>query len=968
MPAVEEESANSGRTLLLACCDTGEVDEKLKLLKSTVGRQAKGTIKYMDQNKIFMGHLSLALSTATLVVMFGLPLFSSHLRTIVFGDHRCDPAAHGLYLLKEEDGTEPTLTKVKDLSSLEVSDYMNIVDCGFIPSSYKGYWPNVVQFCFFSILTNTGTTVQLTLQGFFGTFLATLNVWVLYQIFPLGSQMECPGGAETCDPIEMVYKDPNYIPAVVWAEAILFALFWLVSKAPKNMVMFLASYHVYFISKFLNPAVSGLTGSLPMGFLGLYWDSEPTIINMTSLLGGVLAIVGTLIPKPLLNTKALQENALTAVEGMTDAWEKAIDYFIGDTQQAVRFSVASKMDAVKGSFDRTEDSINGAWFEHFDIGHFGVARELFRLFVEAGHGMNKLLAIAKTALVREKFDGNHKEFCSGVGKDMKELNEATTDLFMLCCRCCVDGHLSREEKEELNEKLSVVKGKEKDLARSYRETMKNQPYVSEDLSNENCFVYGFAAYVRTVVELANDLPDLAAKKETSKCKNFWGGICGMIADMFSCDLLLQADNLKFSIVNFLPILVTFLIAYFADADNENHIFVSHAPLMPGTLALIITASYGSTFKGNIDRLVGLVLGNVIPLLVLAVVFSFSCESWMRTAAQMILVFLYFLTFSYVYYSSKTWGFVGCALCGFGAYPLMVSCEAGEGAAGSFNYHMRSNYKVIAQTTVAVLIRMFIETALLDKAPRDLAVDQLKDLLESVEDAYEEFFEGDFEGMKEKYDQVQKMLASCETYYADTSPQLEFAPGPRLPFKHKFFGDVQAQLKVAISELGVLAIGAGDWTKAQVGEEKSSMRQAQEQEEAKHRHPGHVPKSAIPPPHGIMSRQSNFSLMQKDILQTTKLVFDTVLALLKQEKEEGLAELKDSFKKLSGMSGMLDLEDAPGFYTQVNHHMSGQLESLKPGDSLVDDMQARLTVVVGALKSTTAALGEIGVLCLKENIY
>ncbi|CAK9008445.1 unnamed protein product [Durusdinium trenchii] len=86
---------------------------------------------------------------------------------------------------------------------------MNIVDCGFIPSSYKGYWPNVVQFCFFSILTNTGTTVQLTLQGFFGTFLATLNVWVLYQIFPLGSQMECPGGAETCDPIEMVPWKPQ---------------------------------------------------------------------------------------------------------------------------------------------------------------------------------------------------------------------------------------------------------------------------------------------------------------------------------------------------------------------------------------------------------------------------------------------------------------------------------------------------------------------------------------------------------------------------------------------------------------------------------------------------------------------------------------------------------------------------------------------------------------------------------------
>ena len=44
--------------------------------------------------------------------------------------------------------------------------------------------------------------------------------------------------------------------------------------------------------------------------------------------------------------------------------------------------------------------------------------------------------------------------------------------------------------------------------------------------------------------------------------------------------------------------------------------------------------------------------------------------------------------SEVYYSSKTWGFVGCALCGFGAYPLMVSCEPGAGGAGSFDFHMR----------------------------------------------------------------------------------------------------------------------------------------------------------------------------------------------------------------------------------------------------------------------------------------
>ena len=44
----------------------------------------------------------------------------------------------------------------------------------------------------------------------------------------------------------------------------------------------------------------------------------------------------------------------------------------------------------------------------------------------------------------------------------------------------------------------------------------------------------------------------------------------------------------------------------------------------------------------------------------------------------------------VYYSSKNWGFVGCALCGFGAYPLMVSCDASADGELGFNYHMRSH--------------------------------------------------------------------------------------------------------------------------------------------------------------------------------------------------------------------------------------------------------------------------------------
>ena len=62
------------------------------------------------------------------------------------------------------------------------------------------------------------------------------NAWqkLRLRIFPSGSQTECPGGGE-CAWEDSVYKDPNYSPYIVLAEAAIFSMLWLVSKAPKPL-------------------------------------------------------------------------------------------------------------------------------------------------------------------------------------------------------------------------------------------------------------------------------------------------------------------------------------------------------------------------------------------------------------------------------------------------------------------------------------------------------------------------------------------------------------------------------------------------------------------------------------------------------------------------------------------------------------------------------------------------------------
>jgi len=963
----------TGGGLCGSCCKVEISDEQKALLDAKYNKaeaSLKKVISYTNQNQIFTGKLLLAMSTATLMVIFGLPLFSSNLKHMVFGHHICKLSATGFYLNKGTED-EPDLKKVDSLADLTLEDYTTkgrLIDCGFIPRSYQGFWPNVVQFCFFSVFANTGTTVQLTLQGLSGTFIATINVFLLYELYPLGA------------------KDPNFNPAVAWADAIGFALLWLISTAPKNMVMFCLSYHWLFMCTFMDPNAGNVTGEIGMGFMDLYWDSQTTIINLTSVLGGILAILATLIPRPLLNTTKLTENCTIAAEGLEEAWTEALDYFFGNAMTSKKFQVASRMDAIKGAFDRVEESLNGAWFEHFDAGQKGVARELFRLFNGVGRKVQNVVKISKAAMLREEFGGNHDKFAAGMKAETKELNDSVATLFQLVCTCCKDGHIDSEEKRKISELTSDVKDKQAKLAKAYGETMKDQKFVSDDLANENAFLYGFCAYARAVTDFAEELPRTAEEKSANQCCAFLKSLGSTFTDLFSLDLLMDKEHLKFAIVNFLPVFVTFLIAMFAEKKG---LFVPYSALMPGTLALIITSTYGSTFKGNIERLIGIVLGNIIPVLVLAIVFSFPCESWMRTATQVILVWLYFFLFSYVYYASVTWSFVGCALCGFGAYPLMQACTGGE-----FSYDMHGHYQTIAQVTVAVLIRMLIETVLLDKAPRDLAVKQLEDLLDTIQNSYMLFFAGKYDQMAENHAKARDMLNNARALHAESSPALEVVPGPRLPFKHTLYGQVLDNLDTGISQLGVLVITAKEWKTEKVETEKSSARQAAESHHQTQltdlegldvmdpSATGTGGRSAVkkivhetsnaPYIHQIMEKQRSFRSLEDDMLDTFAKVFEVVKAILKHDQEQKVESSGADIEGLANLEGMRTLDDVNTFYKDINEYMDamereGRMDR-SAVETVVGSLQARLTVLVSALTAATAALGEVGVLCLKDAIY
>ena len=58
------------------------------------------------------------------MVLFGLPLFSSHLREIVFGNHICDPDFSGFYINKgtaEKPELEKARVKMREIIGIRSS-------------------------------------------------------------------------------------------------------------------------------------------------------------------------------------------------------------------------------------------------------------------------------------------------------------------------------------------------------------------------------------------------------------------------------------------------------------------------------------------------------------------------------------------------------------------------------------------------------------------------------------------------------------------------------------------------------------------------------------------------------------------------------------------------------------------------------------------------------------------------------
>jgi len=865
--------------------------------------------------KKFTDSWKLALSLATWVTLFGLPVYSEYISWAIFG--RKDVCGANKMGWKANVGTDDDPVLVNMNHTLVLAGYEVYAWCGVLPASYFNAWPGVVQTMIFTVAATTGTTVKQACQGISGTFLAVLNVYIMSTIFPMGG------------------ADPNYEQWMGYANVTIVLFLFLVTKADTNTMMLGMNWTVGLMMHFMNPNTPPTIGTYKSPILGINWDGETTVTMLTCLAGCSLSIVATVFPLQFKNMGNVHNDTQQIIKGIDEIFTSAIDYWAASSSGPKRFTLYAKMNSLNKAVARVKSTLEDAWWETFDLGSSGRVRQLYLMLCKAvdRNSDEVFLLKAATQCLDFEWEGGkpHQKVVEEVKPALDRLKASAIDCLSKCRAACADGSISATEGIAMDAARATIQKAQAELSEKFQKATGGGlfdhagegMYLSKQIAPENLFIFSISMWAQECADWAGELKQKCTEEKTrepvmTKIKKPFKKVASNIADTFNPAAALEPAQLQYALANFLPIICTYLLAM--NITAERTVFVRYDSTMPGLLAYMITKDHFIPFLKNAQKLTGIVFGHTMPLLVMSVITLMPCDSPFRFVLHMASIWTFHSMFNFMTFASDQWAGVGQTIAAFGVYPLFQQC-APAGAAT----HYGSHYRAIAQTIVGMMTKIFFSNVLAKQEPRDQAINQFRAVNRCCKEALDAFFLGivkgpeGLESARLKLSGLVSELAATSEY---TDPNLAIVPGKRAPFKHSFLKIIIDQYKLILSDMDmlVLAVCGGVESDTMTEDQVEFMK--------------------------ILTSQKAWAVVRTDLIETIHTTLDMCEAIIAHDTEKPMQAIV--VEKMKRMTKVATLEGIDDFYKQVYQQSVSAKEAEKDNKCIVDLRRTKLMVAMNAL--------------------
>jgi len=731
---------------------------------------------------------------------------------------------------------------------------MNLPDF-FGSPDFASYWPNTVQLIVFTVYFSTGSTVNLAWQGLAGTIVAGINQFVMGKLFPVGGKCNKIGGPLVaglrgfCEE----YADPNYATYewFVWFDVIFFLFAMLSSNAKENTMKFSMSWHITYMMAFMSPA----------GF-------KPShAVNITSCIGVMLAILISLVPTKTASGFTLKQMVSNNLEGHPESIAKTVNaisratvkFMLADkpSNEEERYhykvnktAIQMKVDSLSGMDESMSGDYNTSWWEGWiflikggpaAVSTFTKIRTHCGIFAEAFSddigGFDDVAFVIKkvvTAMDAVDYKLIDKHDLAEVDQERQHMRRLLEDLNGASMGLLMEISSWKNASQNLDVFTAKVKEMQKAnnakfdaLHNAYNKWVKESPVANKSQArqtlrtNMGMFVFSILQLSKEVVDLSDKVVE---KYEAEKKNTSMNRVKGLVRDTWAEFISTYFSGAKAKATGF------FLLKAFTDKGKRSFVFrnlisiglcfvmgnllqgnvfqaPAFNPMMASTLAVLLSHFPGSAFYKNLMRLLGLAIGNALPVVMLAVVTMFP--PLLEPYVHLLVFFLFTLYFCLMYYTSPEWSYVGCVVAGFGCYSFTTDTWS--------NASFDAAYCKIGQFTAAICVQILVDavdTTIRNQYPQDVVVANMKKMTDGVRNVFQRFEEhvalptadpNIIEDIKTQAGALKAIMADQETMVSECQPKTTMIAGPRPAFKLQLYMGALAAMKELLGEIDALCL-------------------------------------------------------------------------------------------------------------------------------------------------------------------
>ena len=824
--------------------------------------------------------------------------------------------------------------------------------CGILPEKWAATWPNVVQMVVFTVFGGTGTTLKLAWQGFIGTSCACLNIFAMSLLFPHGGKVQACSHSEAangqCVEGEMVHLSDGYREWIGWLDTLGVLFLFMASNSQTNTIKFGMSWHFFFMMDFMNPQVGRTPcpedDKLILGSICVneYWF----VVLVTTILGCLFSVVATFVPCPLFNSRKAYQEMLSTMGAVNKIWEETVVYIGGGKRTAARYNLAAKMDAIRQMLVNVNANLEDAWWESALLCSYEPRRKLLDQIRLNLKDMVDILPAVKSCVLNQDFRGSrYQAFVRSVHRQLKTMVQNATQLTEDCLGASYARRIAPEKRERIEACLELMRKQQQDLLLVCSTHCFE---LSGDSVDESVLAFTVSFTSRKAADLAQLILSWDEKGSNWRCwrrHNFghlmegcWQGL----RQTWDPRRMAGKEHLWFALRNFVGIAIVFFLAMKLDG----YVFKPYQATMPATLALLISQYQNTAFLNNLHRLLGVLLGKVLPLLILSALSLLDCGSWYRLLATFLALWLYVWIFTYMYFTSESWSLVGCLIAGFGVYPLLSPCS-GDLHAGQFN----RRYCELGQITMALSVQLTVDFLLRRESAEDAAVRQLGKLLNPIflcedgerKSGLKAILESDLRALQEALQEADGCMGRARSLIVEADPKTRIISGPSTPFKISLYAASLGVLQGCLDDLTLLVMASKTWA------ENESVRTCEAAMASK-----------------VLSVMAESRLVRdgrEQLQQDAKVVSNGLQVILSHRIE---AKLEDSsWKQLLGMQrfgSFLTEYDMKDYWQELSQNLKRDKEK----DELTNRLQIRVQVASRFFWQLAEKVGDLHVLCCKAH--